>query len=599
MNRNPYGFGDGTDPKRERSASLDKESAKAERPTQRRRTEDTRTDARPTPQQFNQAIPPSVLLNDQLCMMQCFDSTPGVPDEIPPPRVLITGPTFAPVERKVALRAQGDPEGGTFTWSRGRGQQLHKGPQPAINVSASAKGKYTYLVEYELDGRESEVETHILRRYRLSVEGDSNKPFKEAITLEVRGGPPDGPYEWEVTEGSGELSATEGGAVELRADSPGSVTVRARCTLGGEDLYSDWVSHTVLFTGPAVTVTPCRADLTVVLTKDGVPWEGHPVLSFEIEGAELADHVFDVQVARGSVDGLSASPGPRDTWRHDEHRDVRTTKTLFSSWTAGERPTLDGSGKATFTMPVEWWVDLARLPLTDFQTAELYFHVLVMPPSSAQPAAASARGCVRVHNNLVSFDVTSTGYVEHGRKKSVAMTFQVREAGTSAMYTILQWVKGSSRCWYKDGQVKYGKCTDYDIEHDCNFPEWSLDRRSSRDPRYADGKYKISTDQKSATATDKPGPCYRIGDTIHHGYYCMDFQTRLYLNCEVPHGITLSRKDRNKTTSSKPDWGVIIGGINHKKPPPIILKQVEWSTRVLQTRDGSKVNVTHPDDWEP
>jgi hypothetical protein len=189
--------------------------------------------------------------------------------------------------------------------------------------------------------------------------------------------------------------------------------------------------------------------------------------------------------------------------------------------------------------------------------------------------------------------------VEQGRKKSVAMTFQVREAGTSAMYTILQWVKGSSRRWYKDGRVKYGKCTDYDIEHDCNFPEWSLDRRSHRDPRYADGKYKISTDQKSATATDKPGPCATIGDTINHGYYCMDFQTRLYLNCEVPHGITLSRKDRNKTTSSKPDWGVIIGGISHKKPPPVILKQVEWSTRVLQTREGSHVKVTHPDDWEP
>ena len=44
---------------------------------------------------------------------------------------------------------------------------------------------------------------------------------------------------------------------------------------------------------------------------------------------------------------------------------------------------------------------------------------------------------------------------------------------------------------------------DYGIVHISDYPSWQIDRVGT-DPRYWDGKYKISADKKTASATDKP-----------------------------------------------------------------------------------------------
>ena len=346
-------------------------------------------------------------------------------------------------------------------------------------------------------------------------------------------------------------------------------------------------AKTTIKTVPPPEITPNKPELVVVLDKTGAVPAKYPILEFDIQGPP--SWFCDVQVSRKDADKLTAGPGLAGAWDKSKTPKDRLPQRLFSSWTNGEKTLkLDGSGKAKYKMPLDWWKDLARLPRKDFTTEDFYYRVLAFKDAAASSIVYSTKNTgtppsVKIHNNLTDFKFTDLGYVSGGLNKSVQTEFIVREADTTEMYTIVQWNIGSNRIW--GGGNTYASATDYGISHRINIPEWAIDRLRL-DPRYQDGVYTIAADKKTAATTDTPGGPIGASDT--HDYYSLDFETRLHLNFEVPAAIKIKRKD-----GSPPIYDVVIGVLDD--PQPFILDSATWNVRILQVRqaDGT-VTVTHP-----
>ncbi len=336
-----------------------------------------------------------------------------------------------------------------------------------------------------------------------------------------------------------------------------------------------------------IGIRPAQAAYSVVLDASGNAPGAHPVLELQITNGP-PNHLFDVQLSRGGA--MAGGPGLAGSWVQADGRDARVDRAVFSSWSNGQTSLrLDGGGNATYRMPLEWWRDQARQPLSRFTEFTYSLRVIAFPDSGTPvctDSAASATPTVILRNNLVRFRVVDLGYINGGVAKSIRMEFTVREANTTDMFTFVQWMQGYFRHWRgTPPAMSYPTHQLYSIIHDANFPDFTIDRLRTN-PRYWDGAYNVSADGLTASATDAPGGAINAG--FSHEYGSIDFETRVHLNFEVPAAVRITRQD-----GSAPVYGVITGVLAN--PQPVTLDSATWNTRVLQVRqpDGS-VTVTHP-----
>ncbi len=335
-------------------------------------------------------------------------------------------------------------------------------------------------------------------------------------------------------------------------------------------------------------VVPNSGSITVVVDKAGNTPSGFPILTFTITDGP-PNQFFDLQVTR---DGSTPAGGPGISGAWDATKNARDRQNLkvYSSWTDGKTSLkLDGSGGATFAMPLEWWRDLARIPLASFSSAiAMKYRVIAFPDPASPPAGTTdpaASPSLEVKNNLISFTVVDNGYIDGGIKKSINMKFTVREAGTTKMYTFVQWMQGYFKRWQGPGSTPVFPAphTLYDIQHISNFPDFTIDRLHT-DPRYHDDAYTISADLKTATSDDAPSQGHVVAPFTHY-YSSIDFETRVHLNFDVPAAVNVYKKE-----GTGPVFGVVSGNMN---PDPITLSSQTWNTHVLEVLSGSTLTVTH------
>ncbi len=332
-----------------------------------------------------------------------------------------------------------------------------------------------------------------------------------------------------------------------------------------------------------------KASYVVVLDKTGNLKSGYPILEFEITDG-CPNYYIDIQVAKGDSSLLSGGPGIAGAWDSSKPAKDRIKQKAFSSWTYGQTSLrLDGSGKATYKMPLEWWRDLARQPLNTFTTQKIYFRVVSACDATATSTNDSSISNIEVHNNLTDFQVNFKGYTGGGHTHNEEVKFTVREANTTEMYTIVQWDLGSNRVW--GGTKTYAVTQDFNIPHVFNIPEWSIDSGTTNPrPNFfgGSGGPSVSSDGKTASGLDPPGGPIGASDT--HDFYKLDFDTRLHLNFDVPASVTVTRKE-----GSGPIWGIVIGKL--ADPQPITLANDTWEVRILQVRTATGVTVTHPNTY--
>jgi hypothetical protein len=342
---------------------------------------------------------------------------------------------------------------------------------------------------------------------------------------------------------------------------------------------------------PSPQITPKKDDLVVVLDKTGAPPPAYPILQFELTGPP--NWHFDVQVSRHDSDKLTAGPGLAGAWDKSKSPKDRLSQRLFSSWTNGDKSlAFDGSGKATYTMPTDWWKDLARLPRKDFSDEDFYYRVLAFQNPAGLLAYSTANGVappsLKIHNNLRDFKLTDIGYTRGGLAKPERVEFTVREANTTDMYTVVQWMQGSSRLW--GGTDTYAGHTLYGIDHDANFPDRTVDSLTTNPrPSFFGGPAgpSVSDDGKTASGTDSPGSA-NLPPGYSHKFMTLDFETRVHLNFEVSSTVKVTRKD-----GAAPQFGVVTGVVD---PDPLTLDSATWRVRILQTRQpDDSIIKSHPD----
>ena len=125
-----------------------------------------------------------------------------------------------------------------------------------------------------------------------------------------------------------------------------------------------------------IQIAATKAEYTVVLDKDGAAPAAFPMLVFSITKGP-PNHLFDVQLSRDGAASFTGGPGLANSWVQADGRDARMNRHVFSSWANGQKTLkLDGSGNATFAMPLEWWRDQARHKLTDFTNFTYSFRVV-------------------------------------------------------------------------------------------------------------------------------------------------------------------------------------------------------------------------------
>jgi len=353
-------------------------------------------------------------------------------------------------------------------------------------------------------------------------------------------------------------------------------------------------AKTTVKTIPLPEITPKKDDLVVVLGKTGAVPDAYPILQFELKGPP--NWLFDVQVARLVSDKFTEGPGLTGSWDKTKAPKDRLSQRTFSSWTNGDTTLkFDGSGKGKYTMPTDWWKDLARLPRKDFRDDDFYYRVLAFKDAKSSVVYSTKNGVappsMKIHNNLTDFALTDNGYVSGGTRKSETVQFTVREEHTTEMYTVVQWMTGSNRIW-GGGPGTYAGHTLYGITHDLNCPERTIDSLTTNPrPSFFGGATgpSVSADGKTATGTDSPGGPIAASDT--HDFFTLDFETRMHLNFEVPASVKITRKD-----GTPPRYGVVTGALGD--PQPSALDALRWNARILQVRkpDGS-VDVSHPDTY--
>ncbi|MBN2534247.1 MAG: hypothetical protein JXB88_15260 [Spirochaetales bacterium] len=376
-----------------------------------------------------------------------------------------------------------------------------------------------------------------------------------------------------------------------------------------------------------IRITPAQDTYTVVLDKNGnASNAAYPVPVFEILGPP--DFFLDIQVARsqnillkgkrGFQDAawLGTGTGIQKRWiKRSGAAPVKTPARVleqraFSSWHIGETSIkLDNSGHASYTMPLEWWQDLARLTLAAFSGSEedYYFRVLgfengtsdVIIYSTADGNSGSAPS-LKAQNNLTGHQVIDLGYQQAGGRyyKSARVEFTVKEAHTTEMYTMVQWMVGGFPMWTGPGtNAVYPGHQLYNITHDANFPVRTVDSLTTNPrPSFFGGAAgpSVTADGLTAYGTDSPGA--GLAAAYSHMFIHLDFETYIHLNFEVPNAVTITRQD-----GSPPVYGIIVGVIpDPAAVPPGEIHELEdnsWNVRMLLERTPAGVVVTHPNNF--
>jgi hypothetical protein len=343
-----------------------------------------------------------------------------------------------------------------------------------------------------------------------------------------------------------------------------------------------------------VKAAPVHAEHSVVLDKNGRAPATFPILQFQITNGP-PNHLFEVQLSRGGTGDLTGGPGLAGSWVEADGRDARFKRAKFSSWSNGQKTLqLDGSGNATFIMPLEWWRDQARQPRSTFTDFTYFFRVITFKAGPTPVCAfSSADGSgsapsVKLHNNLVSFRIQDLGYIAGGTKKSIQMEGKTKEPNTSEMYTFVQWKVGGRELWSgTTPAMTRPTVQDYNVIHESNYPVSQIDRLGTN-PRYHDGNYTVSADGLTFTSSDAPSNALPAGATA--AFTHIDFDTRVHLNFEVPAAVKIAHQD-----GSAPTFGVVTGVLDN--PQPITLDAGAWNARILQRlkADGTPDAPTHPD----
>jgi hypothetical protein len=356
----------------------------------------------------------------------------------------------------------------------------------------------------------------------------------------------------------------------------------------------DGVSKTTVNRVVPVTIAATASEFVVVLDKSGAARDKFPILSFDVTGPP--GWMFEVQVGRKNPSALTEAPGLKDAWDKNKGPLDRVPQTTFSSWTNGETGlTLDGTGKAKYTMPLDWWKDQARQRRKDFTNTPYFFRAVGFQDKSGAGARFSTSNgqkppSVKVNNNLVSFDV-SEKYDPNEPVKNALVKITTREDSTWNMYCIVQWVKGENKVKTDAGNVHFGSVTSYGISHETNLPEWSIDSLDT-DPRAGNGD--LGDDDahpKIAVRNDRPGgKIMRRAEVLD--FNNLDFKDTVHLNCDVE-----GKKVRiAKQTGEAPVFEQVIGVL--PDPQPAILDEIHWKVRILQARQPSgKVIISHPDNF--
>lgn len=332
-----------------------------------------------------------------------------------------------------------------------------------------------------------------------------------------------------------------------------------------------------------------KASYVVVLDKTGNLKTGYPILEFEITDG-CPNYYIDIQVAKENSGLLSGGPGISGAWDKTKHAKDRIQQKVFSSWTNGQTGLkLDGSGKATYKMPLEWWRDLARQPLSSFTTQKIHFRVVSACDATAKSTNDSSISDIEVHNNLTDFKTTFKGYTNGGTTHEEEVKFTVREANTTEMYTVVQWLTGSNRLW--GGGRTHANLYHYGKTHKADCPTPMIDSSSTNPrPNFFGGSAgpSITADKKSAYGVDPPGGPIAASDK--QDFFSLDFESRVHLNFEVPSTVKISEQ-----TGSAPIYDKLVGVMDD--PQPITLSSATWKARILQVRTATGVTVSHPNTY--
>jgi hypothetical protein len=358
------------------------------------------------------------------------------------------------------------------------------------------------------------------------------------------------------------------------------------------------VAKTTVNTKLPLAIHSKQFEYIVVLTKSGDARPSYPILGFDIAGP--AGWFFDVQVSSGNFAGFIQGPGIKSSWFEKENPIYRLHHADFSSWTNGDQTLhLDGSGRGSYNMPLEWWKDQARRPLKEFVDENYYYRVVAFKDASgtgprfSTPTGKTPRS-VTVHNNLVSFMQTTSGDyddrygVNATAEKPVSMQIEVREPNTWDMYCMVQWIMGDGRLRTRDGNIEGIKIHRYGFLTRKEADEFAIDRYGDSDPRSRNNKPDSHTDT-TAVFKDAPGVS-SLGTDIMAYIYRSNFEDNVHLNCDVM-GKTVKIKT---VVGSLPVFDKLIGVL--PDPQPAILAKLLWRARILLKRYPTGLVITHPDD---
>lgn len=192
----------------------------------------------------------------------------------------ISGPEGVPLGQSITLRAEGDPDGGSYSWSRTPNLQPN-GSSAILTGFMPEFSDYIKVIGYYTTPKGktcSAVKWIWPCPCGVAI---NNAPTEtmvgEEISLTASSQEPGGTFQWSISEGSGSINPTDNSATVI-ADTPGELTIEVDYTpAGGGSSCKD--SHTLTVVEEcAVTISaePSQVPLggTIKLTATGTPVDG-------------------------------------------------------------------------------------------------------------------------------------------------------------------------------------------------------------------------------------------------------------------------------------------------------------------------------------
>ncbi len=176
--------------------------------------------------------------------------------------VKIRGPSEVKISDTIALEAEGDPSGGTYSWTPLLGLEANGA---TAQFTGQSPGDVTIEVTYTTTDEETCTETHTIKvsgECSVAISGPSEVGIGNAIILAASGNPPDGTYIWAPLDGlvPGTSSATFSG------QSPGDATIGVTYTTPDGETCND--THDVTAFGVGSITGPVCVKSETTLTKE-------------------------------------------------------------------------------------------------------------------------------------------------------------------------------------------------------------------------------------------------------------------------------------------------------------------------------------------